>query len=83
MRHTRWTPVVCKDCNAKLYFNSKAWHKIASPLLILLTLNLILKFIVGIENSLIYNIIFIILTILALVKLFVDLKSIKLDFEVK
>jgi|GEM_PF-5568902 len=81
-KHTKWTPVVCHNCNAILDFNRKSWYKISFPLLILFILNLILKFTFNVSNSLMYHIVFFILVTLAFVKFFIDLKSIKLDIAV-
>jgi len=42
MKHSCWTPIICKKCNAKLAFDKIDWFKKASYVMILNIISLII-----------------------------------------
>lgn len=79
MKHTWWTPLVCKKCNAKLHFDKKEWYKITLPILILTVLNFFV--ILWANQNIIIRFIILIVLIIAFLKFFIDLRSIKLTIK--
>ena len=77
-KHTRWTPIICKECNVKLHFNKKEWYKITIPILTIIILPYLIRGIFNVRSPLV-NIAVIPLMIGAFIKFFLDLKSIKLE----
>jgi len=85
MKHTWWSPIICKSCNSKLHFNKKEWYKIIAPMCILTIFCLLVIWLPEPIRKLKYFILligtFIILVIGAFIKFLVDIKSIKLEIK--
>ena len=74
MRHSRWTPIICKKCHSKLHFNKKEWLKMTVPLFAIAVSNVfITSFVIKTTLS--------ILLIIFAVFFFIRLKSIKLEVK--
>lgn len=81
MKHSTWTPIICKNCNTKLHFNRKSWFKIVTPVIVIMSL-LLLVTIFDIKSILLYGALTFLL-IYSFIKFLFDLKSIKLEEQLR
>jgi CXXC-20-CXXC protein len=79
MRHTKWTPIICPHCDARLHFDNRDWSKRAGTFVLLL-LFLCVICLIGTwkRPSMAYVFVMAILGPALLVKFLLDVKKIKL-----
>jgi CXXC-20-CXXC protein len=82
IKHSKWSPIVCGQCNAKLHFDKKNWYTIAAPLLIVAIIKLISTDLLNIKNVFIYFA-FLILMIAALINFLIRLNNVKMKIKDK
>jgi CXXC-20-CXXC protein len=80
MRHTRWTPVVCPNCDSRLHFDKRDWTKKAGTFtLLLLLLSIICLIGAWITSSYAYLAVMVLVGPALIVKFSLDIRNIKLQ----
>jgi uncharacterized protein (DUF983 family) len=82
LKHSKFSPTICRQCGAKLSFNNMNWYGITAPLLIIIILKIITTEILNYEQPWIF-LVFIILMIGAAINFFVGLNNIKMKIKDK
>lgn len=82
LKHLKWSPIICGQCNAKLHFEKKSWYIIVAPLLIVAIMELIFTDLLNIKNIFIY-LAFLILMIAAVINFLVGLNNVKMKIKDK
>lgn len=82
-KHTRWHPIVCRNCNSKLHFNMKEYYKQNIPMFVCALLFFMISPLKRM-NLYYYKITFIVILVmflLLLIKNIKDFYSLKLEIK--
>lgn len=81
MKHTRWTPVVCKNCKTKLIFNKKEWFKVTMPIFVVIIVSIMMIITKNPYTRLSLDVIFLILSIWVLIRVLRFVNDPKLEIK--
>ena len=82
LKHSKFSPTICRQCGAKLSFNKINWYRITAPLLIIIILKIITTEILNYKQPWIF-LGFPILMLGAVINFLVGLNNIKMQIKDK